>query len=92
MIPETKKLYWLVQDDDGPGSVIGFVANEDQGGLVIGGPTGTHCTGHGEGWRSKWAELLAAGFHEIVRPNWTPPRLSRNERILLKQYTEREET
>jgi hypothetical protein len=91
MIPETKKLYWLVRDDGEPASVIGFVAHEDQGGLVIGGPTGTHCTGHSEGWRSKWAELEAAGYREIVRPDWSPPRLSRNERKLVRLYTERGE-
>jgi len=87
MEPELKTLYWLSRSE-GTSQVLGFVANDEHGGLVLKGPTGTHCTGHGESWRSKWAEIETSGFRVIDEPSWTAPRLSRKERTLLRLYTE----
>jgi hypothetical protein len=88
VIPQPKTLYWLIGEKAGRRVTLGFVANEDRGGLVLGGPTGTHCTGHGEGWRSKWAEIEAAGYREAPADGWKAPRISRKDRVLLKLWME----
>ncbi len=89
--PENGVLCWLVRSTETGIEVGGFVRSDRAGALILGGPTGTHFTSHGEGWRSKWEELLHDGFivAETARARdakfatWQPPRLSRKEGKLL---------
>ena len=62
---------------------LGFVRCSDGGAYVIGGPTGSHMTGHGENWKTKYTELLAAGWLTGGIPR-IPPELTHTDMLILE--------
>jgi hypothetical protein len=58
---EDKKLYWLIKASK-ISIVMGLIYNPKHGVLIIGGPTGTHITGHSEKPKEKILKLLNQGY------------------------------
>ena len=93
-VPAAGVLYWLVRPRAGQIEAVGFMRSDDLGALVLGRPTGTHCSGHAEGWRSKWLQVTGEGFvpefearvGETIPSSWQPPALTRQDRKLALQY------
>ncbi len=61
-MPRVNKLEWLVRRTDQKEVWVGFVRLENGGAYLIGGPTGSHATDHGESWSTKYSSLLAGGY------------------------------
>ena len=95
--PRRGKIIWLVKKEQRRLDVFGYIRamKESLGCLIIGGPTGTHCSGHGESWTVKWNKLLSQGYIKeteakikiIISKNWKPPKLKQEEKELIKVFT-----
>jgi hypothetical protein len=71
--PAQNELIWMLRRVNERDEWLGFVRLTDGGARIVGGPTGSHLTGHGESWKDKYASLLAAGFLVGGRPRVLPP-------------------
>lgn len=91
-LPKAGKLNWLIRERRKGHEAIGFIIDKDNFGcLVIRSPRGSHLTGHGETWQSKWKELLAEGYmpekeakkKKIIPSNWKPPKLKKDDKEMI---------
>jgi len=72
---------------------LGFVRDSRGGALILGDPTGTHFTGHGERWESKMNELVKGGYiplymaieKGLISSSWPTPSLTQTENDFLKK-------
>jgi hypothetical protein len=77
-------IYWFVHLSTEPPTVLGFIRGDKYGWRVIGGLTGSHMNGHGEGWWGKFVKIISSEYMAIeeavvkrlVPPDWSPPPLS----------------
>jgi len=92
MKPEKAKILWLVKKND-PKTVLGFLRDQFEGCFIIGGPTGSHYTGHGERWESKWEQYLRGGYiyadsakrTQSLPANWHPPKIATKDQIIINK-------
>ena len=90
--PEKGKILWLVKKND-PKTVLGFLKDRLGGCFIIGGPTGSHYTGHGEGWESKLEQYFREGYtdadlakrSQFLPANWRPPEIATKDRIIIRE-------
>lgn len=94
--PERGKIIWLIKKNKINLDVIGYMRGmeESLGYVVIGGPTGTHCSGHGESGIVKWNKLLSQGYikeieakiKNIIPKDWKSPKLKQEEKELIEIF------
>lgn len=88
--PTRSKIFWLVREDNRR-MVIGLLRDRHNGCLIIGGPAGSHYTGHGESWESKGKEYLQEGYidvdlakkNDILASSWHPPKIGKKDQIII---------
>jgi hypothetical protein len=89
--PEKLKAYWMHKKVGSKDSLLGLFRDGEAGCFILGGPTGSHYTGHGESWESKWKQLLKDGYIEVATAiaegklpkDWQPPKISRRDQELI---------
>jgi hypothetical protein len=89
--PKKEKILWLVKKNGNQMKIIGFLRDHDDSCFIIGGPTGSHYTGHGESWQSKWKEYMDDGYidinsavkNKILSSDWHSPKISKNDRVVV---------
>jgi len=59
---EPGRLFWFVDPSTNPPTTLGFVRDPDGGAFAVGGPTGSHLTGHAESWWDKLSLIAAQGY------------------------------
>ena len=87
MVPQISEICWLTQNKEETPSVIGFVRDHRGGAYIIGGSTGSHFTGHGEKWESKWDKYMKEGYLPaeaaakagLIDTSWKPPILKKDD-------------
>ena len=69
------QLSWFSHSDPRKFPPVGIIRDHKGGALVIGGPTGSHYTGHGESWEKKETWILGLGYVEswIDTDDGAPP-------------------
>jgi len=87
--PTVGKIAWLFKKNNGGYNALGFLRmrGEREGCFIIGGPTGSHCTGHGEEWEGKLSEYVEQGYidkenaikENLISLDWSPPRISKGD-------------
>ena len=90
---EPQKLCWFVHLGFAPPTPLGFVRDTRGGALVIGGRTGSHCTGHGESWWEKLCEIASLGYipvelalhRSLIPADWAAPELSDKDAYLVQR-------
>ena len=90
-LPKKEKILWLVKKDGNHTNVIGFLRDQGDGCLIIGGPTGSHYTGHYESWRSKWEVYMRDGYidvdaaikSKIIPSDWHTPKISSKDQVII---------
>ena len=90
-LPKINKLIWLVRKKNNLIEHLGFFRDSSGGFFIIGGPTGSYCSGHGEEWENKWKEIVKLGYlttdiairNKILSEKWRPPRLSKKDKELI---------
>lgn len=88
------KLFWLVKSDK---DFLGFFRFSGGAAYIVGGPTGSHFTGEGEGWKLKLGTYIAEGYileneakqKQIIKPDWTPPAIEAKDNAVFEQFNER---
>src|SRR3954451_16045400 len=81
---EPGRLVWFVDPSRTPPTSLGYVRDPDGGAFAIGGPTGSHMTGHAESWWQKLSLIASQGYipvelaitKRIVSDDWSPPAIS----------------
>lgn len=89
--PEKAKILWLVKINQDQETVLGFLRDKFNGCFIIGGSTGSHYTGHGESWKTKWEEYIKEGYIDIdaaikdklLASNWLPPKISEKDQVIV---------
>lgn len=89
--PKEARILWLVDKSDNRTIVVGFLRDHSDGCFIIGGPTGSHYTGHGERWESKWENYISEGYidadsakkNKILSFDWNPPRIKKKDKIII---------
>jgi hypothetical protein len=89
---EKGNLYWFISLKDNKQNAIGFLRGAMGKALIIGGPTGSHMTGHQESWRDFLLKIRSQGYIEeseakkqgIISDAWQPPSLSLADYELVK--------
>lgn len=95
--PEKAKIFWLVKIKQNQKIVLGLLRDKYDGCFIIGGPTGSHYTGHGESWKSKWKEYLNKGYidvdlakkNQLLPLNWFPPKITQKDQSIINIITEK---
>jgi len=88
--PETGKITWFFKQGNNSVETLGFL-RDGFGAFVIGGPTGSHCTGHEEGWKDKLDEYIELGYIDekeaketgLISQDWVPPKISRRDKAVV---------
>ena len=84
-ILKPRVIYWFVELSTKPPTALGFLRSDVGGSIVIGGVTGSHLSGHSEGWWEHFCRVVASPgcipIEEAVRcravpPDWSPPPFS----------------
>jgi hypothetical protein len=82
--PEIGKPMWFIKQGTNDSSqCLAFVRTNKGGAFIVGGPTGSHFTGHGESWQKKLKEINGKGFmtvaeaqkNGLIEIRWTPPNI-----------------
>ncbi len=80
--PEIGKLYWFVHSVNNV--PLGFIRQRNNGAFIIGGKTGSHCTGHLESYWDKLKEVISLSYIPVdigkelrlVQESWKPPAIT----------------
>jgi hypothetical protein len=86
-------LYWFVHPSTTPPTPLGFIRDNRNGALVIGGKTGSHYTGHRDTWWDKFREVVSLGYvpveqaaaQHLVASDWTPPSLDDKDALIVRR-------
>ena len=89
--PQINKISWLVRKRNNKIKSLGFLRIKNNGFYIVGGETGSHSSGHGEGWKTKWAEYIKEGYfsmeeavsQNIIPKRWKPPLLSLEDKEII---------
>lgn len=91
--PKKTKISWLLKKGGDRTIIVGFLRDQSQGCFIIGGPTGSHYTGHGESWESKWKNYMREGYidadsakrNRILSSNWNPPMIKKKDQVIINK-------
>ena len=93
IVPKKNQIAWLIKVNKKKVDSIGFLRSNFPNFYVIGSPTGSYCSGHGEKWRDKWVEFLEQGFlpleialkKNLIKSKWSVPKISREDKLIIKK-------
>lgn len=96
MKPKKLEILWFIKENN-PKKALGLLRSQGNGCFIIGGPTGSHLTGHGESWESKWKEYLAKGYIDIgtakkkglISLSWAHPKINKEDKYIINIILEK---
>ena len=94
---EPSRVFWFVDPSTTPPTPLRFVRDPDGGALAIGGPTGSHLTGHAELWWDKLTLIASQGYipaelaikKRLIPDSWSAPAFSEADKRILSHIQSR---
>ena len=90
---EPGRLCWFIDRSSPSSAPLAFIRDHRGGAYVVGGPTGSHYTGHAESWWDKLSLIASSGYipvelamqKKIIPPDWAAPSMADKEAQLVER-------